>query len=102
MTCTDIARLILVTIGLLLIQGVCLAQSNYASLSGTIFDPQRQAVPGASVQVTSVGTRAVRQVTSNDQGLYKDPICASGSRSTNDLRCHLTGTFAHRHGERSK
>src|SRR6266403_798603 len=71
MTCTGIARLILLTIGLLLIQGVCLGQSNYASLSGTIFDPQRQAVPGASVQVTSVSTRAVREVTSNDQGLYQ-------------------------------
>src|SRR5258706_8365199 len=71
MTCTDIARLILLTIGLLLIQGVCFAQSNYASLSGTIFDPQRQAVPGASIQVIAVSTRAVRQVTSNDQGLYQ-------------------------------
>jgi len=71
MNCTDIARLILLTIGLLLIQGVCLGQSNYASLSGTIFDSQHRAVPGATVQVISVGTRAVRQVTSNDQGLYQ-------------------------------
>jgi hypothetical protein len=47
------------------------AQSNYASLSGTVFDPQHQAVPGASVQLTSVSTSAVRQVSSNDQGIFQ-------------------------------
>src|SRR6266403_3133880 len=47
------------------------AQSNYASLSGTVFDPQHQAIPGASVQLTSVSTSAVRQVSSNDQGIFQ-------------------------------
>jgi hypothetical protein len=47
------------------------AQSNYATLSGTVFDPQRQAVPGANVRATSVGTRAVRQVTTNEQGAFQ-------------------------------
>jgi len=50
---------------------VCLGQSNYASLSGTVFDPQRQAIPAATVQLRSTGTHAVRQVSSNDQGLYQ-------------------------------
>src|SRR6266566_29144 len=48
-----------------------LAQSNYAAVSGTVFDPQQQAIPGASVQLTSPGTQATRQVTSNDQGLFQ-------------------------------
>src|SRR6266480_6079728 len=47
------------------------AQSNYASLSGTIFDPQKQVIPGASVHLTSVSTSAVRQVSSNDQGIFQ-------------------------------
>jgi hypothetical protein len=47
------------------------AQSNYATLSGTVFDPQRQAVPGANVRATSAGTRAVRQVTTNDEGAFQ-------------------------------
>jgi hypothetical protein len=47
------------------------AQSNYAAVSGTVFDPQQQAIPGASVQLTSQGTQATRQVTSNDQGLFQ-------------------------------
>ncbi|OLE50907.1 MAG: hypothetical protein AUG51_25745 [Acidobacteria bacterium 13_1_20CM_3_53_8] len=48
-----------------------LGQSNYASLSGTVFDPQRQAIPGATVQITSVNTQAARQVQSNDQGAFQ-------------------------------
>ena len=48
-----------------------LGQSNYASLSGTVFDPQQQAIPGASVQLTSDSTQASRQVTTNDQGIFQ-------------------------------
>jgi hypothetical protein len=47
------------------------AQSNYATLSGTVFDPQRQAVPGANVRATSTGTRALRQATTNEQGVFQ-------------------------------
>src|ERR1700754_318923 len=46
-------------------------QSNYASLSGTVYDPQRQAVPGASIRATSVSTRASRQVNTNEQGAFQ-------------------------------
>ena len=48
-----------------------LGQSNYASLSGTVFDPQQQAIPGASVQLTSESTQASRQATTNDQGVFQ-------------------------------
>src|SRR6267142_1887566 len=71
MTCQSISTAILLVIGCLLIQVECFAQSNYASLSGTILDPQRQAIPGASIQLVSTSTRAVRQVTSNEQGIYQ-------------------------------
>lgn len=47
------------------------AQSNYATLSGTVYDPQRQAVPGASVRATNAGTRATRQATTNEQGAFQ-------------------------------
>jgi hypothetical protein len=46
-------------------------QSNYATLSGTVFDPQRQAVPGATVRATSATTRAARQATTNDDGAFQ-------------------------------
>lgn len=48
-----------------------LGQSNYASLSGTVFDPQNQAITGASVQLTSDTTQATRQATTNDQGMFQ-------------------------------
>jgi hypothetical protein len=56
--------------GCLAIQVTCVAQSNYASLGGIVFDQQRLAIPGASVQLTSISTDAVRQVSSDAQGAY--------------------------------
>ncbi|HEY0347241.1 MAG TPA: carboxypeptidase regulatory-like domain-containing protein [Pyrinomonadaceae bacterium] len=67
----NISRAMLLVTCCLFLQLNCLGQSNYASLSGTIFDPQRQAIPNASVQLTSVSTHAVRKVTSNEQGIYQ-------------------------------
>jgi hypothetical protein len=46
-------------------------QSNYAFLSGTILDPQNRVLAGASVQLTSLSTRAARRVSSNDQGIFQ-------------------------------
>jgi hypothetical protein len=56
---------------LLLASSAALGQSNYASLSGTVFDPQQQAIPGASVQLTSDSTHASRHGTTNDQGIFQ-------------------------------
>jgi hypothetical protein len=47
------------------------AQSNYAGLSGTVFDPQHRTVAGASVQVKSASTLAARQVSTNEQGVFQ-------------------------------
>ena len=48
-----------------------LAQSNYASLSGTVYDPGQKVVSGAVVNLTSATTEAARQVTSNEQGIFQ-------------------------------
>jgi hypothetical protein len=53
--------------------GSVFGQSNYASLSGVVFDPQRQVVPGAFVQLTSLSTHLVREVNSNDSGAFQVP-----------------------------
>src|SRR5437763_2741710 len=71
MTLRSLSRAMLLAVCYLFIQVNCLGQSNYASLSGFIFDPQHQAIPGASIQLVSISTHAVRQVTSNDQGIYQ-------------------------------
>src|ERR1041384_2499906 len=50
---------------------LCFGQSNYARLNGTVFDPQQQVVPGASLRLTSLTTEAIRQGVSNEHGAYQ-------------------------------
>ncbi|WP_162601190.1 TonB-dependent receptor [Occallatibacter savannae] len=47
------------------------AQSNYAVVRGSIFDPQHHAVPGAHIHASDTSTRANREVVSNATGLYE-------------------------------
>jgi Carboxypeptidase regulatory-like domain len=47
------------------------AQSNYAVLGGTVSDPQNRTIAGATVQITSVSTQAVRKVVSNEFGIFQ-------------------------------
>jgi Carboxypeptidase regulatory-like domain len=64
---------------LLLIAPLCLvtafatahAQSNYAVVRGSVFDPQHHAIPGAHIHVSEVSTGAQREVVSNGTGLYE-------------------------------
>ena len=49
------------------------AQSNYAELSGTILDPERAAIVGASIQLTSVSTGTERVGSSNEHGIFQIP-----------------------------
>jgi Carboxypeptidase regulatory-like domain len=56
-----------------------MAQSNYAVLSGTILDPQAHAISGATVELVSSTTDAVRRVSTNAQGLYEIPGLLPGS-----------------------
>ena len=55
----------------LVISAAAVCQSNYAVLGGTINDPQGKAFAGAEVVLTSSSTQAVRQVSSNDQGIFE-------------------------------
>ena len=47
------------------------AQSNYALVRGSIFDPQHRPIPGAQVHIVAQETGARRDVVSNDAGLYE-------------------------------
>ena len=48
-----------------------MGQSNFAMLTGTVLDPQERAIPGATVQLTSVSTQSKRLVTTNDDGIFQ-------------------------------
>ena len=47
------------------------SQSNYATLSGTVVDPQQKVVPGCAVHLTSQSTRASREATTNELGIFQ-------------------------------
>ncbi len=69
MTRTTVQLLLLAV--LLLAATTAYSQSNYATLSGTVFDPQQQVVPGCTVQLSSVSTNSSRQATTNDLGIFQ-------------------------------
>ena len=47
------------------------SQSNYASLSGTVFDPQQKVLAGCAIQLTSESTGASRQTVTSDEGVFQ-------------------------------
>jgi hypothetical protein len=55
------------------------AQSNYAVLTGSILDPQSRAVAGATVELISPSTGAVRRIVTNADGLYEIPGLQPGA-----------------------
>src|SRR5205085_6975175 len=48
----------------------CFSQVQTGRLTGTVYDPNRGAVPNASVTVTSQATNAATRVTTDGQGSY--------------------------------
>ncbi|HEY6807022.1 MAG TPA: carboxypeptidase regulatory-like domain-containing protein [Pyrinomonadaceae bacterium] len=69
-------------------------QSNYATFSGKVYDPQHQVIAGASVQLTASSTNVSRTAVSNDEGSfqvtgllpgnYKLSVQASGFATVNE------------------
>jgi outer membrane receptor protein involved in Fe transport len=54
------------------------AQTNSATLRGTISDATQAAVPGAAVRATNPATGIVTNTTANDLGFYEFPFLAPG------------------------
>ena len=50
---------------------IATAQSNHASLSGTVVDPQQKVLAGCAVQLTSDSTGAARQTVTNESGNFQ-------------------------------
>ncbi len=59
--------------------GAALAQTGSSSISGTVLDPQGQAVGGATVMLTSNETNAVRTQTSKEDGSFTFELLQPGS-----------------------
>ena len=54
------------------------AQINSATITGSIFDSSRAAIPGASVTVTNEDTHVSKAVASGESGEYAVPYLAPG------------------------
>jgi hypothetical protein len=65
-------------IALLLTPLAIMAQSDLASVTGTISDPSGAVIPSAVVTITNESTGAARSATSNSAGLYLIPGVAPG------------------------
>lgn len=65
-------------LAVLLISAI-VAFGQSSSLSGTVIDPQGNAVAGATITVTNVATGAARAATSSKEGAYQIPQLAPGT-----------------------
>lgn len=66
----------------------CRAQTNLATLRGTVTDPSGAAVPNAQVILTNVATNAIRNAVSNSNGEYEFPYVDPG---TYQITCNAPG-----------
>lgn len=64
-------KLFLISICLLTAFITARAQSNYAVVRGSVFDPQHHAVVSAHIHLSEANTGAAREVVSNAMGLYE-------------------------------
>jgi hypothetical protein len=65
--------LVLALTGVLATATMCFAQSDTATLSGTVTDPDRAVVPGAAITIKNLQTGAERAVKSDDSGVFSAP-----------------------------
>ena len=54
------------------------AQTNTATLSGTVMDTQRAVVPDVAITISSRATGLKRQTTTNSEGLFTLPLLPPG------------------------
>ena len=62
------------------------AQTDNATLTGTVHDPSGAVIPSAKVQVKNVATGVVKEAATNSAGLYYVPNLIPGTYSIERLR----------------
>ena len=65
----------------LVLSSVSFAQTNTASIVGSVKDPDGALVPGAKVTITNNATGITRETASNDSGEFTVPNLAPGNYS---------------------
>ncbi|HUQ93538.1 MAG TPA: carboxypeptidase-like regulatory domain-containing protein [Bryobacteraceae bacterium] len=68
-----------VSIWLLLLSGVALAQFGTGTILGRVIDPSGAAVPGVAITLKSLATNETRTVETSDDGFYRLSALLSGT-----------------------
>ncbi len=55
------------------------AQTSLGTIRGTVFDPQQNIVPGATVVITDESTNVTREVQTDAEGLFEAPNLRPGT-----------------------
>ena len=66
-------RVLAVACAAVLLAHTSYSQSTFGSITGTVKDPASAAIPSADVEVTNLGTGAVRHVTTGSAGVFNVP-----------------------------
>src|SRR5215475_10141361 len=66
-------RTLSLVLSVLTLSAISIAQSNYASVSGTVKDAQSLVVAHATVSFKALSTGSIRTVTTNDAGIFYAP-----------------------------
>jgi Carboxypeptidase regulatory-like domain/TonB dependent receptor len=69
---------VLLTLNFITLTCIAGAQTNTATLSGTVMDTQGAVVPNVAITVSSKATGLKRQTTTNSEGLYTLPLLRPG------------------------
>ena len=77
-----------VVLGLLLAAGPAAAQTTFASITGTVTDPNGAVVPGAALEATHLESNYKYNAVSNDAGYYTLPQLLEGNYA---LRARAAG-----------
>src|SRR5215831_14538157 len=71
-------KLIFLSVALLVISSVCLAQVEQGAISGAVLDSSGASIPKAKITATNQATGAVAVAESTDEGYYKIPYLLAG------------------------
>src|SRR5262245_23964006 len=77
---------VLLTLNFIFLTCIAGAQTNSATLSGTVMDGQGAVVPNVAITVSSKATGLKRQATTNSEGLFTLPLLPPGTYSVQAQR----------------
>src|SRR5262245_65306086 len=69
---------VLLMLNFIFLTSIAGAQTNTATLSGTVMDTQSVVVPNVAITISSKATGLKRQTTTNSEGLYTLPLLPPG------------------------